>query len=72
VLFAASGFVFGRRVAPLQREIVKVAGTAEPGAASWDAYKKLYDGWALWGLVALLAPVGAVVIMVLKPPLPAF
>ena len=68
VLFVVSGAVFGMRVAPLQREIAALAASGE---ANRTAYEKLYQGWALWGLVALLAPLGAVVLMVLKPPLPA-
>lgn len=72
VLFAISGAVFGIRVAPLQRAIVEQARNANPGDGAWAEHEKLFRGWALWGLIALLAPVGALVIMVLKPPLPAF
>jgi uncharacterized membrane protein len=72
VLFAISGAVFGSRVAPLQRAIVDTARNAAPDGGAWAAYEKLYKGWALWGLVALLTPVGALIIMVLKPALPAF
>ena len=72
ILFVIAGIVFGRGVAPLQRDIASLARTADTDAATWTAYEKLYRGWAMWGLVALLAPVGALIIMVLKPPLPAF
>jgi uncharacterized membrane protein len=72
VLFVIAGIVFGRRVSPLQRDIVSLARSAADDSAAWPEYEKLYRGWALWGLIALLAPVGALIVMVLKPALPAF
>jgi hypothetical protein len=37
----------------------------------WDLYLRLSRAWEMWGLVALLTPVAAVILMVLKPNLPA-
>jgi uncharacterized membrane protein len=71
-LFALAGFVFGSRVAPLQRQIVALARSADSGKTSRQAYEQLYRSWARWGWVALLAPAAAVIIMVVKPQLPAF
>ena len=71
VLFSLSGVAFGAQVAPLQRRMVAVmqAG-AESGSPDWAAYHALSRSWAFWGAVALLAPLAAMVLMVLKPPLP--
>ncbi len=69
VLFSVSGIVFGSWVVPLQRKIAALARDVD--ASDWDGYRKLYKKWELWGLVALLTPAAALVIMVLKPALPA-
>lgn len=72
VLFVVSGIVFGRVVAPLQRDIVRIAGSGNPEEQNWRTYEALYARWARWGLLAVLAPAAAVLIMVMKPALPAF
>jgi uncharacterized membrane protein len=72
VLFSVAGIVFGRIVAPLQRDIVRLAGSGDSDEQNWRSYDLLYARWARWGLVAVLAPAAAVLIMVLKPALPAF
>lgn len=72
LLFVVSGFVFGRVVAPLQRDIVRVAAGGNSDGQDWRTYEALYTRWARWGLVAVLAPAAAVLIMVVKPALPAF
>ncbi|MGH8193433.1 MAG: DUF2269 family protein [Woeseiaceae bacterium] len=72
VLFIIAGIAFGRFVAPRQREIAKLAHAADSGEGSWNVYEKAYKDWLFWGLVALIAPVAAMLIMVFKPVLPAF
>ena len=72
VLFAISGMIFGIRVAPLQRELLRLAQTASSTGSTWAAFQPTYVEWGHWGLLALLAPVLALVLMVLKPALPAF
>jgi uncharacterized membrane protein len=73
VLFSVSGVAFMRGVAPAQR---RMAALMREGAASgtpdWERYQHLSRDWNLWGLIALLAPAIALVIMVLKPALPGF
>jgi uncharacterized membrane protein len=68
LLFGLSGLAFGARVAPLQRQL---RGLAEEGAQTgrfeYAAYRRLALRWELWGAVALLTPVGGLVLMVLKP-----
>ena len=70
LLFLASGLVFSARVGPLQRKILMLAQSADTSERSWTAYCTLYRSWETWGLAALLTPLVALVIMVLKPSLP--
>lgn len=70
VLFSISGIVFGVWVAPLQRQILAKARAAEAASRPDDEYRRLYRRWEGWGLLALVTPLLALVIMVLKPALP--
>ena len=70
ILFSISGIVFGVRVAPLQRSIADVARAADSSVQAWDSYRALYKRWELWGLLALITPAIAMILMVLKPSLP--
>lgn len=68
VLFSIAGIVFGARVAPLQRQMRDLArANTDPAIFDWAAYEKLSRGWAIWGLVALVAPLIAAGLMVFKP-----
>ena len=72
VLFAISGLAFSFKVAPLQIRLANLARAGmETEQMDWHLYHTLSRSWELWGLVALLTPVAAVVLMVLKPNLPA-
>ena len=72
VLFIIAGIAFG----PLSRAQRAILQVARDGAASgnmdWARYEKLSASWNLLGTVALVAPLVAVALMVLKPHLPAF
>ena len=71
VLFTLSGVVFMAQVVPLQRRMAKLTADGETqGRLDWDAYERLSRAWDLWGLIALLAPLAAAVLMILKPALP--
>ena len=70
-LLAASGMVFGARLAPLQRRIAALA-EGPWDAASRAGYERCFRAWKLWGAIALVTPFAALAIMVLKPNLPAF
>lgn len=72
VLFSISGLVFAIWVAPLQRRILATALAADSSDVAWQGYARKFKEWEIWGLVALLTPVAALVIMVLKPALPGF
>lgn len=67
VLFAISGFVFGARVAPLQRELKAIADRGMQGGFDYSRYHSLALRWEIWGAVALLTPVAGLALMVLKP-----
>lgn len=68
VLFSLSGVTFSARVAPLQRRMLKLmeAGAAS-GTPDWTAYQSLSRSWAFWGAIALLLPLAAMFLMVVKP-----
>lgn len=68
VLFAISGVVFILRVVPLQRQLYALAaGVGGTGAFDYVAYAQLARRWEAWGALALLTPIGGLVLMVLKP-----
>lgn len=72
VLFAISGLAFSYKIAPLQVRIVNLARAGmKTEQMDWHLYHTLSRSWELWGWVALLTPIAAVVLMVLKPNLPA-
>ncbi len=71
VLFGISGLAFGSKVAPLQTAMARLAKRGvESGKFEWELYGRLSREWAIWGAVALLAPLAALALMVLKPPVP--
>jgi uncharacterized membrane protein len=70
VLLIISGVAFMFRVSPLQRRIAALARAGGSGQFEWARYELLYRSWALWGSIATLAPLVALVLMVLKPDLP--
>jgi uncharacterized membrane protein len=72
-LFTLSGVAFMGWLVPVQKRMhALMRAAAESGNPDWAAYQKLSRAWAFWGAVALLAPLAAMVLMVLKPALPAF
>jgi len=72
VLFLISGVAFGP-LSRTQRELAATATAGKDGSAmDWGRYETLSGRWALWGTIALIAPLLAVACMVLKPALPAF
>ena len=69
VLFSLSGIIFTVKLAPLQKKILRIAESRlvkEPGD---EIYRSHLRQWETWGLIALLTPVGALTMMVLKIPL---
>jgi uncharacterized membrane protein len=68
VLFTISGVAFMARVAPLQRQLrVMAEGGVQSGKFDYATYHALARKWEFWGAIALLTPVGGLILMVLKP-----
>lgn len=70
-LFVISGVAFGP-IARVQRALLAVAQTGLQTAEQQAAYEALSRQWNVYGTIATVAPFAALVIMVLKPALPAF
>ncbi|HEY9113562.1 MAG TPA: DUF2269 family protein [Bacteroidales bacterium] len=69
ILFTFSGIIFIWKVAPLQRKIYNFTHKQENNPDfDWNYFNKLYSQWDFWGLIAILAPVIALVMMILKLP----
>jgi len=67
-LFSLSGVLFVWRVAPLQVQMRTLARVGvQTGEFDHARYHALARRWDLWGLLALLTPLAALVLMVLKP-----
>ena len=70
MLFLVSGVVFVIRVAPLQRELLKLAeGGTLSASFDYPRYLGVARRWEMWGAIALVTPVVGLVLMVLKPAL---
>lgn len=68
VLFAISGIVFVARVAPLQIRLRDAAQAGvDQGSFDWAGYQRHARAWERWGAIALVTPIAALVLMVLKP-----
>jgi uncharacterized membrane protein len=70
-LFVLSGIAFGP-LSRAQRGILAVAQTGMQTPKQRAEYEALSKQWTLYGNIALILPFIALVIMVLKPNLPAF
>lgn len=68
VLMSVSGAIYGLRLVPLQRRLRDMAAAgARDGSFDYAAYHALARQWETWGAAALLTPLAAFVLMVLKP-----
>ena len=68
ILFTVSGIAYMGRVVPLQQNMLKVARAGvESGNLDWDRYRALSRNWNVWGTIALLTPVLAMIAMIAKP-----
>lgn len=69
ILFSISGLAFGFKVAPLQKTILSLTAINEnANAFDCDYFQKKYIEWEVWGLIALITPLAAFVMMTLKIP----
>ncbi len=68
ILFTLSGAAYLGRVVPLQRRMLQVARSGvETGQLDWEKYRALTRSWNVWGTIALLTPVLAMIAMIAKP-----
>jgi len=69
IMFSISGLAFAFKVAPLQKKIYNLIVNKESSTDfNWENFRKLYLEWDIWGLIALLTPLAAFVMMALKTP----
>lgn len=68
VLFSLSGFVFTTKLGPLQKKIFQLTENTEVARFNKELYHASLKQWEVWGLIALLTPLAALVMMVLKIP----
>lgn len=64
--FVLAGLAFG----PLSRAQRRISFAAHAG--NFQEYEELSKRWTFWGSIALVLPIIAFVLMILKPALPAF
>ena len=65
ILVVISGAAFMAKVVPIQKKLLKLA---ESGSFNKSEYETLSKEWTIWGMIATIIPVIAVIIMVLKIP----
>ncbi len=69
ILFSISGLAFGFKVAPLQKIILNLTLNNENTSDfDWHYFQKKYIEWEVWGFIALITPLAAFVMMILKIP----
>ena len=67
-LFIVSGIVFVARVTPLQKQLRDLARAGvQTGTFDHPRYEALAHKWELWGAIAVLLPLAAFALMILKP-----
>jgi uncharacterized membrane protein len=67
ILFGISGVTFSARVAPLQKKLLANVHGGLNGNWNETEYQRMSRAWEVWGWVATLTPVAALVLMVTKP-----
>jgi uncharacterized membrane protein len=69
VLFSISGLAFAFKVAPLQKKIFRLTFNKDAVTDfDWKNFRKIYIEWDIWGFIALVTPLAAFVMMILKIP----
>ncbi|MEX2233215.1 MAG: DUF2269 family protein [Cyclobacteriaceae bacterium] len=70
ILFSISGIAFAVKVAPLQKKLDQLTFDKENSSdLDWEAFNNVYVKWEIWGAIALITPIAALVMMTLKLPL---
>jgi len=58
--------------AGLQRDLQELVGSGSGDQVPWKEYDLLYRYWRSWTLIAIAGPLGSVLLMTYRPPLPGF
>lgn len=70
ILFAISGAAFAWQIAPLQTRLLHLTReVGGPGSMDRAAYRRLSLRWEIWGIFAIVTPLAAMTLMVLRPAL---
>lgn len=70
ILIIISGIAFMAGIVPLNRRLAALARAgAGSGSMDWTQYDALSRQWRVWGTLANVSPLIAIVLMVLKPQL---
>ena len=70
ILFSISGILF-MWLAPLQKRISRHVEENSMSEESWSKYSRMFHRWDLFGIMAILTPLAALLLMVMKLELPA-
>jgi uncharacterized membrane protein len=67
ILFGISGVAFSMFVGPLQKKLLKNVQAGLAGNWNQPEYEALSRSWTIWGTIATVAPLIALLLMVMKP-----
>jgi uncharacterized membrane protein len=69
IMFSISGLAFTIKLIPLQKRIYYFTLNKETSTDfDWINFRRLYAAWDTWGLIALITPLAAFAMMILKIP----
>jgi uncharacterized membrane protein len=69
ILFTISGLAFGFKIAPIQKRINNLTLNKEPSTEfDWKHFEQIYYKGHIWGIIALLTPMGSFIMMIFKIP----
>lgn len=69
ILFSVAGIAFGIKVAPLQKSLSAITSNPENTTDfDWAKLHAVNRSWEIWGLIAMVTPLAAFVMMTLKVP----
>lgn len=68
IMISISGHSFAFKVVPLQKKIYHLTLNKEETHFDWKNFDKVYRAWEIWGLIALLTPLAALAMMIVKFP----
>lgn len=68
ILFSLSGVIFSTRLSVILRKILELTLDNSDREKKWTSIDSLYKQWNTWAVIAILMPVTALIMMVLKIP----